>query len=194
MSLKEQVYSVLVVSASDSFNNAIKKMLTPPKYQIISTAESISEAKRQFAARSFDFLIVNSPMPDGSSMRFAIDCSRSQNTVVLLFSRSEINDEVTEKVTEYGVFTLPKPTNAALLAQSLRWMASLREKFRLLEAKTSSIEERMAEIRIINRAKFLLISELGMSESEAHHYIEKNAMDNCILKKQSAENIIKIYS
>ncbi len=63
-----------------------------------------------------------------------------------------------------------------------------------MEQKTSSIEERMAEIRIVNRAKFLLISELKMSEPEAHHYIEKNAMDNCISKKEAAENIIKLYS
>ena len=52
----------------------------------------------------------------------------------------------------------------------------------------------MEEIRIVNRAKCLLISELKMTESEAHRYIEKNAMDNCIPKRKAAENIIKIYS
>ena len=63
-----------------------------------------------------------------------------------------------------------------------------------MEQKTSSIEKRMEEIRILNRAKCLLISELKMTEPEAHHYIEKNAMDNCIPKKEAAEHIIKLYS
>ena len=63
-----------------------------------------------------------------------------------------------------------------------------------MEQKTSSIEERMEEIRIVNRAKCLLISKLKMTEPEAHHYIEKNAMDNCIRKKEAAENIIHLYS
>ncbi|MCF0105088.1 MAG: ANTAR domain-containing protein, partial [Eggerthellaceae bacterium] len=47
---------------------------------------------------------------------------------------------------------------------------------RMTEQKTLSIEERMEEIRIVNRAKFMLISELKMSEPEAHHYIEKYAL------------------
>ena len=92
------------------------------------------------------------------------------------------------------MFTLSKPTSRSLLTQALSWMSSARERLRKLEQKTFSIEERMKEIRIINRAKCLLISELKMTEPEAHHYIEKYAMDNCISKSAAAENIIKIYS
>ena len=38
------------------------------------------------------------------------------------------------------------------------------------------------------------ISELKMDEPEAHRYIEKQAMDQCISKRQVAQNIIKTYS
>lgn len=60
--------------------------------------------------------------------------------------------------------------------------------------KTLSIEEKMEEIRIVNRAKWLLISELKLDESEAHRYIEKQAMDRCVSKKTVAKEIIKTYS
>ena len=123
-----------------------------------------------------------------------IDCCRSQTTVVLMLSRSDVHAEIYDKVAEHGVFTLSKPTSRSLLTQALSWMSSARERLRKLEQKTFSIEERMKEIRIINRAKCLLISELKMTEPEAHHYIEKYAMDNCISKSAAAENIIKIYS
>ncbi len=52
----------------------------------------------------------------------------------------------------------------------------------------------MAEIRIVNRAKWLLISELKLEEAEAHRYIEKQAMDRCISKRAVSEEIIKTYS
>lgn len=52
----------------------------------------------------------------------------------------------------------------------------------------------MAEIRLVNKAKWLLISELKMSEPDAHHYIEKQAMNRCISKRFIAEEIIKTYS
>ena len=48
----------------------------------------------------------------------------------------------------------------------------------------------MEEIRLINKAKFILIKENNMTEEEAHKYIEKNAMDNCVTKVTIAKNII----
>ena len=52
----------------------------------------------------------------------------------------------------------------------------------------------MEEIRLVNRAKWLLIEQLRMTESEAHRYIEKQAMDRCVTKLSIAENIISMYS
>lgn len=193
MSLQERVYSVLLVSSSDSFNTVAAELLPPSAYQPMYTVSSVSEAKRCLSERGYDFVIINAPLPDESGIRFATDCCRSQSAVLLLV-KNDTYAEIHYKVSEHGVFTLPKPTSRVMLLQALDWMAGIRERLRKMEKKTSSIEERMKEIRIINRAKCLLISELKMSEPEAHHYIEKNAMDNCIPKIEAAENIIKIYS
>ena len=194
MSLKERVYSVLLVSCSEKFNTAFTQLLPPSRYQPTHIAASTSEAKRCMAERSFDFAILNLPLPDESGIRFAVDCCRLQSTVVLVLAKSEVFSELCDKLVDHGIFTLSKPTSRAALTLALSWMASARERLRNLEQKTLSIEERMEEIRIVNRAKFLLISELKMAEPDAHHYIEKYAMDNCISKKEAALNIIKIYS
>ena len=78
------------------------------------------------------------------------------------------------------------------------WVIALlcgtRERLRRMEQKTASIEEKMEEIRLVNRAKWLLIEQLRMTESEAHRYIEKQAMDRCVTKRSIAENIISMYS
>lgn len=194
MSLVEQVYSALVVSASENFNNTACEMLPYSKYQPVHIVKSVTEAKQHIALRGFDFVIVNSPLPDEYGTRFAIDCCRSQSTVVLMLARSDVYSEVHDKVAPHGVFTLSKPFSKATMLQALDWLSSSRERLRKLEKKTFSLEERMEEIRIVNRAKFLLISELKMTEAEAHHHIEREAMNNCISKRAAAENIIKIYS
>lgn len=77
---------------------------------------------------------------------------------------------------------------------ALNWMASTRERLRKNEKRTLTIEEKMEEIRLVNRAKWLLISELKMDEQGAHRYIEKQAMDRCIAKKVVAKEIIKTYT
>ena len=73
-------------------------------------------------------------------------------------------------------------------------MSRARERLRKSEKKALSIEEKMEEIRIVNRAKWILIRELKLDEPEAHRYIEKQAMDRCISKRIVAEEIIKTYA
>ena len=194
MSLKERVYSVLIVSAAESFNDALSALLPNSKYSPTNFVSNISAAKRALAERAFDFVIINSPLPDDIGTRFAIDTGSSKETVVLLMVRAELQAEIYDKVAEHGVFVLPKPTSKPTMAIALSWLSSAREKLRKTEKKTLSIEEKMEEIRIVNRAKWLLISELKMDEQGAHRYIEKQAMDRCVSKKVVAEEIIKTYS
>ena len=194
MSLKERVYSVLIVSAAEGFNDALSTLLPTSKYSPTNFVSNISAAKRALAERAFDFVIINSPLPDDIGTRFAIDTGSSKETVVLLIVRAELQAEIYDKVAEHGVFVLPKPTSKPTMAIALSWLSSAREKLRKTEKKTLSIEEKMEEIRIVNRAKWLLISELKMDEQGAHRYIEKQAMDRCVSKKVVAEEIIKTYS
>ena len=194
MSLKERVYSVLIVSAAEGFNDTLSTLLPTSKYSPTNFVSNISAAKRALAERAFDFVIINSPLPDDIGTRFAIDTGSSKETVVLLMVRAELQAEIYDKVAEHGVFVLPKPTSKPTMAIALSWLSSAREKLRKTEKKTLSIEEKMEEIRIVNRAKWLLISELKLDEPEAHRYIEKQAMDRCISKRIVAEEIIKTYA
>ena len=193
MSLKERIYSVLVVSAADNFNSSFIPLLPESKYNPVTIVSNISAAKRVVTERTFDFVIINSPLPDESGTRFAIDTCSSRNTVVLLFVRNDVHAEIYDKVAEHGVFTLPRPTARQTILQALNWMASARERLRKFEKKTFSIEEKMEEIRLVNRAKWLLISELKMSEADAHSYSEKHAMNQCASKIEVALDILKTY-
>ncbi len=194
MSLKERFYSILIVSAASSFTSAFADILSEKKYYPVHHVTSVSAAKRVLTEKTFDFVIINAPLPDEMGTRFAIDTCTSKTSVVLLFVKSDIQADIHDKVAEYGVFTLSKPTSKLTILHALDWMESARERLRLFEKKSLSIEEKMAEIRLVNKAKWILISQLSMSEPNAHRYIEKQAMDRCIAKRTIAEEIIKTYT
>ena len=73
-------------------------------------------------------------------------------------------------------------------------IAAARERLRKMKTMSLSVEEKMEEIRLVNRAKWLLIEQLKMTESDAHRYIEKQAMDRCVSRREIAQNIIRIYA
>lgn len=193
MSLKERVYSVLVISAKENFNASLQSLLPESKYAPVQMVSSVSLAKGVLLERSFDFVFINTPLPDDFGTRFAIEISGNKGTVILLLVRNEVYEEVCDKVTEYGILTLPKPASKQMVAHTLNFMAGIRERLRKLENKSLSMEEKMKEIRLVNRAKWVLIDELKMSEADAHRYIEKQAMDRCVSRREIAEEIISTY-
>ena len=193
MSLKEQVYSVLVISVSEQFNQNLPEVFSLPTFSPLNIVSNISAAKRAMAERDFDFVIVNSPLPDDVGIRFAVDTSSSYNSVVLFLARAEEYADAYDKLAEHGVFLLQKPMSRSVFQVASGWLISARERVRKTEQKTLSIEEKMNEIRLVNRAKWLLIRELKMTEPDAHRYIEKQAMDRCIPKRSVAEEILKMY-
>lgn len=193
MSLEEKVYRVLVVSASEKFNSSMVSLLPKKNYSPIQFVTSISAAQQEVAERTYDIIFINAPLPDDFGRRFAIDMSAGKNSVVALLVRNDVYDEIYEKVMEHGVLTLHKPTSTSMLNQSLDWMRAICERLHKLEKKTISLEDKMSEIRIVNRAKWALIEHCHMTEGEAHRYIEKQAMDRCVTRREVAESILKNY-
>ena len=193
MIFQERTYAVLLVSAAQSFNNSIMSLLPMTDYWPVNKVDSVAAARRALLERSYDIVIVNAPLPDDFGSRLAIDICTGSGAAVLLMVKSELYNDVYSKVMEYGVFTLSKPTSSQLVEQFLKILCTTRERMRKLEEKQQSVEDKIAEIRVVNHAKWLLIQCLSMTEAEAQKYIEKQAMDARISKRQMAENVIKTY-
>ena len=187
MGLQERVYSVLIVSASEKFQNTLRSLLPETSCSPIVTVSHIGAAERARNGQDFDLVFVNSPLPDDA-------CCRDGGTVVLLFAAAALYDPIRSRVERHGVFVLPRPVPRDAILRGLSWMTAARERLRSYEKKVQPVEEKMEEIRLVNRAKWLLISELKMSEPDAHHYITHQAMDRCCSKRAVAEEIIRLYA
>ena len=85
---------------------------------------------------------------------------------------------------------MARPISEPDLLHILNLMVGVRERLRRMEKKTATLEEKMREIRILNRAKLALVSDLKMTEEDAHRYLEKQAMDRCVSKLEIAESVI----
>ena len=194
MDLQENSCSVLLISSSEKLTASVSSLLPPADYFPVHKTKNIAAAERMLAERSYDYVIINLPLPDESGIDFAIDTSNEKNSIVLLLVSMDIYEEIYEKVSRHGVFSIAKPITRQTFDLALRWLEVVRLRSRKTQAKTLSLEEKMAEIRLVNRAKLLLISEEKMDESEAHRYIEKQAMDHCRTRREIAEKVIAKYS
>ena len=113
------------------------------------------------------------------------------NMGILLLVNADMYDEVCSKVEEQGIVTLPKPNSPQMFYMAVKMLASMTFRLEKLEEKNRSLQEKMADIRTVNKAKWLLIENKKMTESEAHHYIEKKSMDERLSRREAAERIIE---
>ena len=190
---QSDTYSVLLVSASEKFNTVARSLLPATDFWPVTAVTSVSEARRRLVNASFDLILVNSPLPDDMGVDFAAQACQETDAAVLLLIRGELYDETYYRLLPSGAAALAKPVSGQSLGQSLRLLCAMRERLKAVRQRQGTVEERIEEIRLINRAKWLLIECLHMTEPDAHRYINRQAMEQRLSKKEIAENIIRTY-
>ena len=187
-------HRVLIVSDADKIADYITELLPPREFSPILRAGSAGDAKRMLLSAEYDIVIINSPLPDEFGTSLATDISEdSTKTAVMLLVKSDSYDAALYKVEKSGALTLPKPNSKQAIYSAVRLLAAMSVKLGQLEKKNRTLQEKMADIRTVNRAKWLLIENLGMTEKDAHYYIEKQAMDTRMSRREVAVGIIRTY-
>ena len=186
----DRTYSVLLVSAGEKFNESLTPLLPGSVYYPVTVAKSVSIARRRLLEGEYDLVLINAPLPDDPGLQLAMDACTETPAGVLLMVRREIYHEVCDQASEWGVAVLPKPTSTQAVTWALQILRATRERMRRMAEKQVTVEEKIQEIRLINQAKWLLIERRGMSEAEAHRWIEKQAMDRRMPRRQVAMEIL----
>ena len=191
MLYSDKTYSVLLVSASESFNRSFFPLLPVSRYYPVTQVSDLRTARENTPS---DLVIVNAPLPVGDSLSYCSSVADSSDSAVLLLVPQGQLDRTEGRMLPAGVMTLGKPLSSIMLSQSLRGLCAMHERLRSRQQALHTVENAVEEIKLINRAKWLLISCLNMTEDEAHRYIGKLAMQQQRPKRDIAEGIIRTYS
>ena len=109
---------------------------------------------------------------------------------MLLTVPSDSYGDVLSQVTDAGILALAKPFPKAMLGYALRFLMAEQKKIRRLEKKISVAQEKAEELRLVSKAKVMLVEQKHMTEDEAHRLIGKMAMDQGRSRKRIAQDLI----
>lgn len=185
--------SALIVSSSEKSTAFFSEMLGSASINHIVALGTCGEARRLLVERDFDLVIVNAPLPDETGESFSRHVASKRISQVILVVKSEYFEEVSALTEEYGVLTVSKPINRALFWAAIKFSKSAGSRLKSMHEENNKLKQKIEDIRIIDRAKCILISYLSMNEQEAHRYIEKQAMDMRTTKRAVSEGILKTY-
>ncbi|MCR4740347.1 MAG: ANTAR domain-containing protein [Lachnospiraceae bacterium] len=189
MSKKDDIYhSILIVSSSEQFVLLVKRSLAG--FVTIDIRKNAVLARRCILERYYDIVVIDSPLPDENGEEFAIDVTEKSSASVLLVTPRDGFEDSLSTVTDHGVLVVPKPAPRGRIDKAVRYLIAIQDKIHMLETKARRAEEKLEEMRLVNKVKFLLIEKEHMTEDEAHRYIGKLAMDNGISRGSAARSIL----
>lgn len=185
--------SALLISASEAQTKRIGALLTRARIVPFEHAGSVRQALDLFDAGGIDGVLIAEPVTGSSGQELALQLKKRRCMAVLLLAEPTHADAAAALLEQSGVLVLPNDAPEALIVQTIRLLAAVRIQLEQMQHKTEKLEAKVADIRIINRAKLLLVQHLQMTETEAHKYIEKQAMNTSKPRRTIAENIIRTY-
>ena len=182
-------FSILIVSSSEQFNMLVEKALPERTFNVIEIRKSASSARRELLVRDYDMILINAPLSDGLGTDFVKDIVDKHSSGVVMAVQREIHSDVMNHLISYGVITIPKPVKRGELDRSIRLLLALNKRVKTLHKQMRTLEDKMEELKVVSRAKIILVGR-GMSEEEAHEHIIREAMNSGLTKRQVAEDII----
>ena len=186
----DRPYAILIVSGSEKFDAIVLRALSGRGFGTIDFRKNAAAARRCVLEKSYDIVVVNCPLTDEFGHEFAEDVAENRNASVLLAVPAEIYEAVLENVTDYGILVISKADPQNRIDMAVRFLATARRRVRKLEKQLQSAAEKTEEVRIVSRAKLLLVEKKRMTEDDAHRFIGKMAMDHGISRRKAAEAVL----
>lgn len=184
---------ILIVCSSEKGIKVYTDNLKAMGYINIDVENNGSAARRRLIDDSFDIVIIDTPLKDETGNDLAIKLADKGNTGIILVVKSIDSDMVSAKVEEYGVFVVPKPFTKSVFYQSVKFVVTSIRRFSKLKQERNNLKKQVEDIKKVDRAKCLLIQYNKMTEEQAHRYLEKQAMDLRISRREVADKIIKYF-
>jgi response regulator NasT len=99
--------------------------------------------------------------------------------------------ELVERARDAGAMAyVVKPFTPADLIPALEIALSRHEEIKALESEVTDLQEQFATRKLVERAKSLLTTKMGLTEPEAFRWIQKTSMDRRLSMREVAETII----
>ena len=185
--------NILIVTSSGKNKKMFNDLLIEQGIENIDSVCDSIQARSLASDNDYNIIIIDSPIGDELGDNLAKNLSTLTASSIILLVNENIEDKMCKRVEGFGIFVLKKPLNRSLFCASLKMAYAARERILALKKENEELHDKINEIRLIDRAKCILIEYLGLNEKQAHRYIEKQAMDLRKTRGDIAMDILNTY-
>ncbi len=168
---------MIIAGASEANRDQISRLLASSGYPVYRCCSSESSLRRALAESEDCILIFVGTMPDCTPDD--LDWDYGDRMQILWIAKPS----VLENCESAAVFRLPVPVSGQTIVGALEMLSQLHQQ--KMPKRTGTDKE------IVEQAKKTLMDQLHLTEPEAHHLLQKQAMDHSVRMTEYAAKIVE---
>lgn len=181
---------VLVAEDETLIRLDIVEILTGAGYDVVGEADNGERAVELARETEPDLVVMDVKMPimDGITAAQLIAEERIAPVVMLTaFSQRDL----VESAREAGAMAyVVKPFTENDLIPAIEVAMARFDEIRALEEEVTSLADKFETRKLVERAKSLLTTKMGLTEPEAFRWIQKTSMDRRLSMREVAETVV----
>lgn len=170
---------IIVAFENDTTCRRISEMLESSGTAMCSCVHSCGEVRRMANKARINIVICGYKLSDGSAEQLFEDLPQTC-TMLAIASQSQLEYLPEE------IFRLPAPISRGSLIASVQMLFQMSRRLNQFIKPHRSDEDQ----KIVEEAKHLLMDRHGMTEEQAHRFIQKRSMDSGAKMVQTAQLIM----
>ena len=185
--------NAFIISKTETSVKSVAELLKELGFIRTQYALNAKDARKQLKSTNFELIIINAPLTDENGLELSAYCAENTKACVILTVPAKKAPDAFDIISERGVLVMSRPLNRRMFKNYIGYSISFRNRLIGADTETEKLKNELEEIKVINRAKLLLIQCLSMTETQAHRYIEKQAMNMRTSRLNIAKQVIRTY-
>lgn len=185
---------VLLVDPHQAYGSLLKKALLDNGYEVLEVLSDITRLVQRARYHEPDLLVIGIDMPEPQSVDHLVTLKKEWPLPVVMFAEKE-TPQIIEQIVRAGVSAFIVDDVQPQRFRSIINIAVAR--FREQQGLIDELEKtrhKLAERKVLEKAKGMLMQQKGLSEDEAYSSLRKMAMDKGQPIAQVAQSIIDVMS
>ncbi|WP_022873303.1 ANTAR domain-containing response regulator [Nesterenkonia alba] len=185
---------VLVAEDETLIRLDVVEILTGAGYEVVGEADNGEQAVELARQHEPDLVVMDVKMPVMDGITAARTIAEERIAPVLMLTAFSQRDLV-ESAREAGAMAyVVKPFSENDLVPAIEVAVARFDEIRALEDEVADISEKFETRKLVDRAKSLLTTKMGLTEPEAFRWIQKTSMDRRLTMREVADTVIEQMS
>ena len=168
----------------------LKEIMEEEGYEVVGETGRGDEAVDLVRQHKPDLAILDIKMPGSDGLTAAREISSERLSAVLILTAFSQRDLIEQARNAGALAYLVKPFQKSELLPAIEMALGRFAEMKALDEQVKSLEESLEVRKAVDRAKGVLMDELGWGERESFTWIQKRAMNDRVKMVEIADRII----